>query len=244
MDALRVWRKKLVSVVFSIVLILLLVSDAYANEPAKTTKLTPEANCYVQLDLVELVTCSDNEISVRVKGHMDASETPISFLLQVDPTKKTYKTIKNQNPNLELATPADVGTTASTNRRTVRITTLDPLYIELCKTWLTLTWTYDGTSVNNSSRSKGAWDACPSPLGTDWYLIYNNYGTFYKGQTCHYTSTHAKHENWDFGFNDKGTWAYHDIWTYGYADGSFDWDISFQHTGEGAWLLMAIYDIY
>ena len=244
MDTLRA-RRKLVSVVLSVFILLAnLVSGAHANEPGKTSKLNPEADCYVQLELVELVTYRDNEVSVRVKGHMDASGTPASFLLQVDPTKKTYKTIKIKTPNLELGTPSDAVTAASTKSRTVRITTLDPAYIALCKTWLTLTWTYNGTSVASSSRLKGAWDACPSPLGTDWCLIYNNYGTFYKGQTCHYTSTHAKHENWDFGFNDKGTWAYHNIWIYGYADGSFDWDISFQHTGEGAWLLMAIYDIY
>lgn len=72
----------------------------------------------------------------------------------------------------------------------------------------------------------------------------NNYRTFYQEPRCAYTSTNAKHENWDFGFNDKGTWAYHTIWDYGYGDGSFGYDIDFTHTGEGASLLMAKYDVY
>ncbi len=240
---MRVWRSSF-SLILVVVLTLYLASGAYAKQP-KTTRLSADAHCYVQLDQVELVSYSDDEVAVRVKDHVNANEGPMSFVLEVDPAKNTYKTIKNEKANLESPIGMDaVELAASTKSRTVRITTMDPAYIDLCKTWLKLTWTYDGSRVTSSSRSKGAWDACPSPLGTDWYLIYNNYGTFFKEATYVHTSTNAKHENWDFGVNDKGTWAYHYIWDCGYGDGSFDYNISFKHTGEGASLLMAMYDVY
>lgn len=125
---------------------------------------------------------------------------------------------------------------------TAALTTYDPAYVDLCETWLQVSWTCSNGVITSSSRDHGDWDAQPSELNTNWYLDWDNYGTFSKSSNS--VSTSTRHHNYDFLSDDVATYAKHNIYITGFANGSSDYDYTYTHSGESYILLKCRVSIF
>lgn len=236
--------RRITSILLIILLLTtLLATPALAKSP-QIIELSPSPDCYVKLPTVQLVKYSDKELSFRIKGHKEPGSEPLSFIIYFDPENKTYKTTKKELVEPKLTAESTEGTVTPqaltvTYVETVFIDTLDPADIECCETYLTLRWTVDQNynQIVGATRTKGQYDWQPTLAGTNWYLSYNNFGSFTTTSTYSTTSTNARHYNYDFGNKTLATYANHNISITGYRNGSFDYTADWNHTGEYYWLL-------
>lgn len=87
---------KSVQVVLSLIISLLLFSTPVFASKQKGIELTPAPGNYINLESVQLIQTSDDNVSFTVKGHREAGAEPIGFSIEVDTKNKTYKTAKKR----------------------------------------------------------------------------------------------------------------------------------------------------
>lgn len=184
---------------------------------------------------------------MRIQGHKDPDTSPLYYSIEVDPINKKYKTkekditTKKLNTNQQatlIDTQQESLNTASTQySAAIAIETIDPIDIVCCESGLGLNWWVSYGSITDSARNKWSWDGQPSNGGTYWYLSYNNYGDWIETGFYAMVESSAKHYNYDFGDDSLVTNAYHYLTLYGYDNGSFDYTVDWDHTGESAYLL-------
>lgn len=121
--------------------------------------------------------------------------------------------------------------------------TVDPLGLTVCKTTHKLQWSSDGEKILTVISENKTWGADPTfpvwPLNSHWKL--QNRQTRKVANTdggndfC--VDLLATYVNYDFGFRKKCTEVTHIIRIMAYADGTFEYDVAYQKSGEAKKLL-------
>ena len=125
-------------------------------------------------------------------------------------------------------------TSAAAHSCMVEAITDDPVRCPLCITTLGLFWWESPPSY----LLMDAWAACPSEMGTHWYVRnYSKSGPYYY-QWYTKGSGHASYYNYDFMLDHLRTDVSHSIWIRGtWGDATGHYSVDWTRSGEYWWLL-------
>lgn len=247
-------KKQIFLFSLTLIIFMLFSTAAFASEKnAEFINLSPSEDCYIELDSVQILKQSEQEVVVKVSGHGKSGDAVESFDIEINEKNQTYKTTKkdlsndviSQEPSEQLVNeqndiqanqniePEATFVNYSTK---VGVLTEDPVQIDCCKTLLTLNWTVDVeyNRVTGYSKSISTWDGQPTLGLTYWYLDSKGYGNCGYVSWKAYATGWADHYNYDFGDNNLITEATHTITINGYDDGTYDYTCLWSHTGEAA----------
>jgi hypothetical protein len=213
------------------------VGTVLAKESPKSVELTPCSDTYIILDSVKMLVNDDNDVEVSVVRTKRMGQKPVSYIIQIDPETKTYRTLEAEPSQRPRENPMDVGMMSTNYSLGVYVESVDPPQAPLCESGLWLYWTVNNGKVVSANRYKDQWDGCPTMFGTHWYLSYHNWGDFYITSGEAFVSSRAKHYNYDFMDPNLATYAYHNIDIWGYANGNWKYKATWNHTGECSYLL-------
>jgi hypothetical protein len=235
----------------ALVFILLFSTAAFAQTDKGEIELTPSKDSYVKLDSVKLIILDSNNYQVKLTRNKKAGSEPLHFIVQIDPEKKTYKTVKSEP--LPIKYPdfkkSDSGSSSLSTTNTdysvgIYITTTDIPGAPCCQTGLWLNWTVNKSNIINANYHKDQYDWQPTLFNTNWYLSYHNLNYFNWGSNRASVSSSAKHYNYDWRDPNLATYAYHDITINGYPSGQYGYTTNWYHSGEDKNLLTARVDEY
>lgn len=122
---------------------------------------------------------------------------------------------------------------------TAKVTTYDPVYVELTSTTAHGWWSWIQTRVCNwkSGGFNQCWAANPSSLGTHWYIQSCTANGPYGGEGFFDLTAFGNYINWDFGLNSYSTrvsqWARVQLKTFTGVVATWGHNDS----GEGSWLI-------
>lgn len=196
-------------------------------------ELTPDPDSEVELD--EVVVINDPKGKgqiVRFKVTLPQNVEPGGVGLNIDLARGTYKATK-EVPTEELKNQLDQNVVEAPSMTSemsgdtqaaavsgwyigMVLVTEDLRNWQLCKTWQRLYWYTNRTGTSNM----WVWAANPSPINTHWYLGgYTNYpisanSSYVRGRT------YAWYYNWDWALDTQRTTVQHDLYIYGYYNGT------------------------
>ena len=199
--------KKIMSFFVALVIVFALVGQVSANSDVDIAKknvihLKADKNSDIILDNVEVYnTTVDDEYHIRIEGTRAANGELEEYDLHIDYDKKTYKADKTENNEYNddyrkiEEVKSEFAPFAITNYiAKVTASTMDPAFVKLTETTLSLGWKDNNGVLSHNSRSLSTWAANPSSLGTNWYLE----STHYSNDPFHFQSATATYKNSDF----------------------------------------------
>lgn len=231
--------------------------DSVAGDCERVTRtvgneaeLLPTAASECVFDRVYYAETPDGA-ELHMKGSIGAEDPGLACEVEINPETRRY-TADDLGPeavadeqqardeSLASTSSGEITTQAlNYHTRTVRLTTEDPVYIDVTRSYNTLRWSgCNSCNARPVGRWKSAWAGNPTRAGTHWY-VQNNY--FPYGYNDNYRYVGSQHRaffyNWDFKFNNQKTTAYHRTTIYGWRDGHATYDSVWNPRGE-AWYLL------
>jgi len=211
---------------------------AYAQETKETVVLKPTPDTDKIFTKVIRTVVSNDEDIIRIEGN--AGSNPEGYKISIDEENGTYTATRLPDKQIEaiLLESQEVSPMAS-HYRSVTAITDDPAGVDLAKHTHRLNFTTGSGKATYSSRTKSAWAANPSSLGTHWYVdenVYTGLG-YLDGNRTVYSSSRAKFHNYDFGDDSTVTRVTHYITIEGYYTGGSNYYVDWSRSGEG-WNLL------
>jgi hypothetical protein len=258
-------NKMLVLILFLIsILFITIPANAQSSNSGQTagkkppTPLLPDSKSQIILDSVNMSVAPDGSITIQVTSGplSDASEFAYDF--QIDKSKKSYST-KLVNLNQIQILPIDEGSSGEnteknidntfspnavqplaispgTYQATIRVQTLDLVFIVLAQTTDYLKWTVNS---NGAVQWNSFTDGCTgftTSLGTHWYVSScTGNAPYYSGGVV-YNYVAGSYHNWDWGNPNLSTNSSHTVTVGGKNDGHCTYTWSYTDSGEDAGL--------
>lgn len=204
------------------------------------------------LESVTIKIAPDKTITIEATGEPMPDMPEFAYDISIDISNNTYTTtlvdmsevnilpseegepeknlgnIKNQQYSL-----VPLAISPGTYQATIRVQTLDPVYIVLAQTTNYLKWT---VSSNGSVQWNAYTDGClgyTTPI-THWYVsACSSSAPYYSGGVA-YNAASGTYYNWDWGNPNLSTNAYHSITVGGKNDGHCTYSWSHSDWGEDA----------
>ncbi|KXY82737.1 MULTISPECIES: hypothetical protein [Bacillus] len=214
-----------------VILIILILLPFVSNGAAASNQLQPKHK--TDAIFQEVTYKREGELEhIQIKGTKMPYMLSNIYDIEINAEEGTYNII---NSVQQESIPFYAG--ISNYTAWVQATTKDPLNISLCTTRTQLSWENDGTTLTFQQHSLTPWAAFPSALGTHWYIdtstlfepVIGNGNITQKGYAGYY--------NYDFGFPNRKVEAKHWITITGKENGSYDYTVDWERSGEGWFLL-------
>ncbi|MFC4075320.1 hypothetical protein [Salinithrix halophila] len=218
-------------------------SVSSASEPVynESEVLNPSNSTERVFKKVTRTVISDEEDVIRIEGEASEANEVEAYNIEVDEKAGTYTATNIEGEKLESFQEElqDKITARGSRYRSVTAITDDPAGVDLAKHTQKLNFSKGSSSVSYRSRSKSAWAAYPSSLGTHWYVDENKFTglRFIDGNRTVESKSRAKFHNYDFGNDGKVTRVTHYITIEGYYTGKSRYYVDWARSGEGHTLL-------
>lgn len=189
------------------------------------------------------------EYKVDIKQRTYTVRELDSTVIQLEPAVEPQEKIERKNLDPDVLAlrgksqrPDGISAQISTGYYTARVQvrTYDPIFIKLTETSNTLDWyTYSNGTVDWVSYSLSWWAANPSPLDTHWYISSTSHDGPYPlaANTQVYHNMSGSYYNYDFVFDDLGTFVTQTAGITGNNNATFYYNWSHNDSGEGSLLI-------
>lgn len=204
-------------------------------------RLIPDPNSEAELDEVEVFNLPRGKGQViRFSVTVDPHEGPGGLGLEIDFVHGTYKATREfpteeiwQMEHNYLMEDSEISAAVSGWTIAAALRTEDPVNWALCQTTQRLYWYTNYTAYSYM----WTWAANPSPIGTHWYVGgYYNYPVYVSSSYASGRSW-AWYYNWDWLLPNYSTTVTHDLYIYGYYNGTAQLTGYVNRSGETWWLL-------
>lgn len=206
----------------------------------KVEKLTPQKGSDV-VALLELIHYDDKSTAVHISASGDSS-TQMETIIEVsiDPTDKTYMAKTEQ-----AARPAAPSAVAAVYFHEVKISSWDPIQVQLTQTYASYGWTSNPNGTISPNPNHSCWSGNPTSAGTHWYTD-TCYKNIYMAPAKNEGSVQAtgKFSNSDWKFPSQSTYLHQWVYLSGRHNGTWGVDGWQRATGEDSGLISFKFAFY